>query len=560
MVPGNHDLDRKAVVRPRLWLGDAEERKLFQEVGTSGQRKRREALLPRFDAYREFERSVSSWGVDWLASESGSACRSVTADGKKIAIIGINTAWLCQDDHDWGHLTAGWAMVDAALREAAKEDPALLIVLGHHPLEAMTGEQPWSEGSRIRGLLDRGNAIYLHGHLHTSGSQRTGDSLQSTLAIQAPSAFQAGDSDIWRNGLMWGEVDFDAGWVIVTPLKWSNADGEYKFDSDAGRNRDRVPGRDAFRLRLQGRAPPTVEARQLPQGWRIVDNEVLAPLTAERPDVPVMIDYFDGSLPDWRIALADGIRPRQIVEQVVSRFRHRHTRAPRPFAELLTGAGGEGKSSALLQVAAALVRDRTQSWTCLHREASAAVIRGGMFDSLEHREGHAWVVAVDDAENVGKELASELRRITPRTDVHLLLAAREADWTIRGLTREIWQGVAEFRQEPMPAPDAVDALRIVEGWRAYGGEAMGRLRHMSNEVTAKALVGHANEHTARPGEGSLLGALLFMRQGQDLKDRVRALVAPLAGRSRIEGFDLRDIYAMIAAMHAENQLYLSRDK
>jgi hypothetical protein len=159
---------------------------------------------------------------------------------------------------------------------------------------------------------------------------------------------------------------------------------------------------------------------------------------------------------------------------------------------------------------------------------------------------------------VGRELAAELRRIAPRTDVHLLLAAREADWSIRGLTRDIWYEIADFRQEPMPSPDETDALRIVEGWRAYGDEAMGRLRHTSNEMVAKALVGHANDAAARSEEGSLLGALLFMRQGQDLKDRVRVFVAPLARRSEIKGFDLRDIYAMIAAMHAENQLYLSR--
>jgi hypothetical protein len=35
-------------------------------------------------------------------------------------------------------------------------------------------------------------------------------------------------------------------------------------------------------------------------------------------------------------------------------------------------------------------------------------------------------------------------------------------------------------------------------------------------------------------------------------------VAPLKGKGGTKGHDLRDIYAMIAAMHAENQLYLSR--
>jgi hypothetical protein len=118
--------------------------------------------------------------------------------------------------------------------------------------------------------------------------------------------------------------------------------------------------------------------------------------------------------------------------------------------------------------------------------------------------------------------------------------------------------VADFRQEPMPGLDEVDATRIVEGWRAFGDVAMGRLRGVDVVAAAKALHGHANEHAARPGEGALLGALLFTRQGEELKDRVRSLVAPLKGKQGTKGHDLRDIYAMIAAMHAENQLYLSR--
>jgi hypothetical protein len=481
----------------------------------------------------------------------------VEVRGIKLAIVGINTAWLCQDDQDWGQLTAGRTMVDAALREAEKAAPQLVIVLGHHPLDAMTGDRPWSDGKRIRQRLEQANAVYLHGHLHASGNQKTGDSLQSVLAIQAPSAFQVGDSQIWRNGLMWGKADLDSGWLAVEPLKWNNDDSEYKFDTDAGRNRELAPGRDAFRFRLPGKAQPPPSAWP-PLGWRTVDRETLAELTADRPDVGAMAGYFDGALPDWRVVLAEGVRLRWIVETTITRFRQRHHGAPRPLATLLTGAGGEGKSTALLQAAAALVRDTTQSWTCLHREAAAAEVPANLLEGLEFRAGHAWIVALDDAENAGKGLVAALRRIAPRTDVHLLLAAREADWAIRGLTREMWQEVAEFRLEPMPGLDEKDARRIVEGWQAYGEDAMGRLRGVSVEGAAKALLGHANEHAARPGEGALLGALLITRQGKELKDRVRAFVSPLVGRGGVKGFDLRDIYAMVAAMHAENQLYLSR--
>lgn len=193
MVPGNHDVDRNAVTKPRNWIEDREDLKAFQAVSSVGLRKRSDMLLPRFSAYRKLEQSVSSWKTDWLASEQGSVCQIETVDGAKIALVGINTAWLCQDKEDWGKLTAGKDMVDAALREAKAKNPDVVIVLGHHPLDAMTGELAWSDGQRIRRRLEQANALYLHGHLHTAGQTRTGGSLQSTLAIQAPSAFQAGE-------------------------------------------------------------------------------------------------------------------------------------------------------------------------------------------------------------------------------------------------------------------------------------------------------------------------------------------------------------------------------
>jgi hypothetical protein len=253
-VPGNHDVDRKRVSKPRLWIDDEQERAAFQNIGGEGQRKRGDTLLPRFEAYRELEAEYSAWGENWLASEQGSICKVVAVGGHRIAVVGINSAWLCQDDEDWGRLTAGRTMVDAALRQAEAAQPDFLVVLGHHPLAAMIGEKEWSDGDRIRQRLEQANAVYFHGHLHVSGGQRTGDSMQSVLAIQAPSGFQAADSRVWRNGLLWGMADLDAGHLIITPKRWNDDHRAYVFDSDAAAPRYRVAGRDSFSFQLPGHA------------------------------------------------------------------------------------------------------------------------------------------------------------------------------------------------------------------------------------------------------------------------------------------------------------------
>jgi hypothetical protein len=84
------------------------------------------------------------------------------------------------------------------------------------------------------------------------------------------------------------------------------------------------------------------------------------------------------------------------------------------------------------------------------------------------------------------------------------------------------------------------------------------LKNRSEEDAITALLGHARDFATRQEDGELLGALLMTRQGEDMRAHVRTLVEGLGRKPAIKTFSLRDIYAMIAAMHAENQLYLSR--
>jgi hypothetical protein len=52
--------------------------------------------------------------------------------------------------------------------------------------------------------------------------------------------------------------------------------------------------------------------------------------------------------------------------------------------------------------------------------------------------------------------------------------------------------------------------------------------------------------------------LLMTRHGEDINAHVRTMLHGLGSNPVVRNFSLRDIYAMVAAMHAENQLYLSR--
>ena len=457
-------------------------------------------------------------------------------------------------------------MLDAALRKARSQSPDLTIVLGHHPLAALTGEQSWSDGDRIRLRLEQANAVYLHGHFHRARTQRAGDSTGSLLAMQAPSGFQAGDDPDRRNGLIWGEVDFDRGCIVVEPLRWNDDDCNYTFDTDMAPSRLRAEGRDGFVLRLPGReslsvlaggSPAAEPFGGLPEGWQIIDAERLSEMTATRPGARDMADWFDGSFPRWEVAIAEGVRPRQIVDDLVRGFEAAHHAAPLPVVRLLTGAGGEGKSAALLQTAGSLIKG-SQSWRCLWRQSSAADLPDDWTALMPRLPGQAWIIAIDDAENVGAGLPGALRKLGPRTDVHLILASREADWALRGLHDSMWQGIAAYRRMALVGLDLEDARRITAGWHAWGPSAMGRLSGQTPENAASMLLESARQLSAKKEEGTLLGALLMVREGEDLLERVGRLMAPWATWPAVDGRSLLDVYAAIVAMHAENQLYLSR--
>lgn len=295
-----------------------------------------------------------------------------------------------------------------------------------------------------------------------------------------------------------------------------------------------------------------------PTGWEIVGIDMLTDIRAKAPTLDVMVQFFDGILPTWQLALAPGVQPRAVAERLANRFRAVHTGATKPKVVLLAGAGGEGKSTAVLHAAAALVEDKHHGWTCLRRQAANADLPDDTFSKLPVIPAHAWVVVIDDADNVVHGVLAALSKIPSRTDIHLLLASRDTEWQLKRAVPSMWQPQSDFHTEHLAGLDEEDARRIVSGWIAWGDTAMGKLKGQTKDAAIAALLGHARDLAARKEDGELLGALLITRQGEDMQAHVRTLVSGLDRSPAIKTHSLRDIYTMVSAMHAENQLYLSR--
>lgn len=564
LVPGNHDVNREADFSTRDAVAGATDVFLPTETGA----KFRARIMPRFHAYAEFASRVGAVNCDWIASKDGAYAEIREVAGVRVGVVGLHTAWLSYGKDDRNMLTPGKGLLEDALEKAADCD--LTIVLGHHPFDWLRdGDKP-----ALRNMLADRQALYLHGHMHKSAGHTEDGAASEFLTLQSGAAFQAHDDEVWRNGFLFGEADLVNGRVFVEPLLWQKDHRRWVPDSDGHHPDRRVANSDRFWYSLPGRKgvePPPPDpvpgpvgpvpgagngAVTAPDGWHVVDVAFLEQHRKE-PARDELLSFFDGRIPDWEVALCSGVPRRAMVETVVSRIAPAAKFPAKPYVALLTGAGGEGKSTAFRQALAELVEKH--GWKALWRQSESLGITPEQVMALPRAE-HPWLIATDDADRCAAALlaAAKALHAAGRTDVHFLLACRETDWRAVFPGNDLpWEKVAEVLRLPMRGLAEGDAVKIVKAWGALSEDGLGKLAGRSEEEATRALVAAARSEAADTRNGAFLGAMLRVRVGEDIKEYVRRLMRPLRDRPA-PGGTLLGAYAHIAGMHAENLLFLSR--
>jgi predicted MPP superfamily phosphohydrolase len=164
VVPGNHDVDWSKVDKMQIagmgeLLQDRNEIVKFQ--GSPASRKR---FFEKLEMYSWF---VSSYLGANLTGSAGEYFYSQVVDikGCKIAVLGLNSAWMSPRGHnntevDRGNLLIGERQIGDALSRVPQAD--LYIAALHHPLEWLHDiERP-----NIEGQLTARCDFILHGHVH----------------------------------------------------------------------------------------------------------------------------------------------------------------------------------------------------------------------------------------------------------------------------------------------------------------------------------------------------------------------------------------------------------
>lgn len=303
---------------------------------------------------------------------------------------------------------------------------------------------------------------------------------------------------------------------------------------------------------LRGMAPAVAAPSAVSPlaGWEVIDAACLAalpPLCNEE-----VIRYFDGATPTWRHAVCADIPSRAAVSEIGRRLDEARSSKAACSLQLIRAAGGEGKTTLLLQTAAQAAK--SEGWNVLWRPASRIALSPEHISTLDPTK--PWLIVGDDAENLVRDLSDAARLLhnAGSTHVHFLLAARDTDWRHSKGNQQPWNTSLTKHPDILLRelqPD--DASKLVEAWQKFGNDGLRELASLADtgEQTA-ALLEAVHGAAAARYEGSFFGGLLTVRFGPDgLRSHVIALLHRLKD-AKIMDSDrtLFDALLYVAACHA----------
>ena len=193
MVPGEHDVYLR-FIKNTYDSFEFESAEILNDFLKSASRGSSQRISARFSVYQKFIQSVGR--------KHGSRIPSATTDffysdvfknkDKKIAVLGLNSAWMCncRVDKDKGMLAIGAYQIEKAYKTALKTNRSepfdLVLGLMHHPIEWMKEDDEEAAAA----LSDKCQAVF-RGHCH-KGEDCILDGEQKTPIISC-SSYAASD-------------------------------------------------------------------------------------------------------------------------------------------------------------------------------------------------------------------------------------------------------------------------------------------------------------------------------------------------------------------------------
>jgi 3',5'-cyclic AMP phosphodiesterase CpdA len=262
MVPGNHDVDRSRLQYLPDLLAEFNDRSKIIETFEDPEL-RDHLLFPMraySDAVKEFRRpgrrseqsaAVLSPGhqvsTDTRRYDPAySSLEFLELAGKTVAILGLNSAWMCgqfvdsitKEVKDYGRLILGEHQFRKHVLELDKGHADLVITVMHHPFHWFSETEDWSKLEDD--LLERCHFV-LRGHEHKARVTVPNGTAGPCAIISAGAAY---DRRVFPNGYNIVLTDFDSGLCTVYLRRYYEE--RQKFMKDAVITSEETPGLVSF--------------------------------------------------------------------------------------------------------------------------------------------------------------------------------------------------------------------------------------------------------------------------------------------------------------------------
>jgi predicted MPP superfamily phosphohydrolase len=350
IVPGNHDLNRKKY-RPKDIPVYDNMRELNTELEDDDFRS---DLLKGMADYFAFVQNryghltpVQDRLVPFVHCFTA-AC------GKKIGLVGLNSAWMCRRQDDQGTIAVGEYQIQTAMAALqAHGDVDLRIILQHHPLQWL-----WPTDRTIC-RTHMNNCVLLAGHLHEARGGYTADLDGAIYTFQAGGAYLGTESD-YPGRFHYITFDWDKLTVRLDFRKFVPERRQWSLDGDIGDD-----GAQSFPLISAGQPETAIPEKypQVPEAYvdwiadrcRYMDlDQLQVEGEAVRAELPEIFIPLYGHDPDKKIKAT--ARPEEEddrttdIETLIGKYPHL----------LIEGDAGSGKTTLIKHLAFCLATGRLQ--------------------------------------------------------------------------------------------------------------------------------------------------------------------------------------------------------
>ena len=224
-VPGNHDVDR---ARQTTCFAGARsilqsESEIYSFLASKEERK---TLLTRLRGFQQFQERYFASQLRNQTDDGLGYVSVVDVDDIKIAIIGLNSAWLAKGGlSDHGRLLLGECQVTNCIEIVRQADPHIVIGMVHHPFELLC------EFDRLPVQRRLENAChFIHcGHLHVPDVSSVVTHSGRCLKLAAGASFQSRGA---HNAYTVVKLDLLNGQTNVTFVYYDPTKGDFSFHTD----------------------------------------------------------------------------------------------------------------------------------------------------------------------------------------------------------------------------------------------------------------------------------------------------------------------------------------